>query len=686
MLQHRQNYWVENLTEEQSRWFLWTPVLFALGIGLYFALPYEPSKWWSLAVFELILLSAWIWRFKPGRLWFLLGLALAVLGFINIQMKTLYLARQPVIAEEQTDYIRGRIVRVEHNMKGKPRLVLDSIKNFDGAEIAGPVKITLRDKMQEWKAGQCVETVAKIMPLPKPAIVGGYQFDRKAFYAGIKGNGYAVASVQPLDCDEKAGIGLWFDSRINDIRQKMVAHVKAVLPGDEAGITAAIMAGDRSGIRQKITHDYRDAGLAHFLSISGLHMSMLAGLMFFFIRLVAALIPPLALRYDAKKISAVFAIFLSAFYLLISGAEVPTQRAFIMTFIVLLGVLFDRRAISMRTIALAALLVLVISPQALIGASFQMSFAAVVALIAFYEKYAGCLNRFLCGDGKRQQSRMAAIVKLVWVYIAGIVVSDLVASLATLPFAVYHFNRIAVYTTAGNFLAGPVIGLVIMPFMLLSMLLMPFGLDVWTLKVTGWGVELVNQITAWVASWPNAGYQVLSMPLWGLLLIVFGGLWLCLWERKWRRWGLIGIVCGGLSIFATKVPDVMINADADLMAVKDKQGELVILPSRGNYFDKQIWLERTASHKPDEETYEKLKVIYKGKATDTGQIDLVCDKESCVYRSRVKYLKNKGLEIDGKKFDVPASLGAALYFNGDDIQVRTIRDFIGCRMWNCHQE
>lgn len=686
MLQHRQNFWTENLAEEQNRWFLWTPVLFALGIGLYFVLPQEPSKWWSLAVFELILLLAWVWRFKTGRLWFLLGIALVVLGFINIQMKTLYLARQPVIAAEQTDYIRGQIVRVEHNMKGKPRLVLDHIKNFDGMEIAGPVKITLRDKTQEWKAGQCVETVAKIMPLPKPAIVGGYQFDRKAFYAGIKGNGYAMASVQPLDCHEKAGIGLWFDSRINALRQKMVAHVKAVLPGDEAGITAAIMAGDRSGIRQKITNDYRDAGLAHFLSISGLHMSMLAGLMFFFIRLIAALIPPLALRYDAKKISAVFAIFLSAFYLLISGAEVPTQRAFIMTFIVLLGVLCDRRAISMRTIALAALLVLVISPQALIGASFQMSFAAVVALIAFYEKYAGRLNRFLRGDGSCQQGRVVAIVKLVWVYIAGIVVSDLVASLATLPFAVYHFNRIAVYTTAGNFLAGPVIGLVIMPFMLLSMLLMPFGLDVWTLKITGWGVELVNEITAWVASWPSAGYQVLSMPLWGLLLIVGGGLWLCLWERNWRKWGWIGIVCGVLSIFATRVPDVMINADADLLAVKDKHGELVILPSRGNYFDKQIWLERTASHQLDEEDYEKLKEIYKGKASDTDWLDLGCDKESCIYRSRVKYFKNKGLEIDGKKFDVPASLGAALYFNGDDIQVRTIRDFIGCRKWNCQQE
>ena len=337
----------------------------------------------------------------------------------------------------------------------------------------------------------------------------------------------------------------------------------------------------------------------------------------------------------------------------------------------------------MRTITLAALIVLVLSPEALIGASFQMSFAAVVALIAFYEKYAGRLNRFLSGGGQKQQSRMLTLAKTVWVYIAGIVVSDLVASLATLPFAVYHFNRIAIYTTAANFLAGPVIGLVIMPFMLLSMLLMPFGLDGPTLKLTGWGVEKVNEITAWVASWPNAGYQVLAMPLWGLLLIVFGGLWLCLWQRKWRLWGLLGILCGFLSIFTVKVPDVMINAEADLLAVKDTADELVILPGRGNYFDKQMWLERTASRKLSESDYEKLKSIYKGKEAEKNWLDLKCDKESCVYRGRVKYLKSHGLEIDGKHFDVSASLGAVLYFDGEEIKIKTIRDYIGCRKWNC---
>ena len=166
-------------------------------------------------------------------------------------------------------------------------------------------------------------------------------------------------------------------------------------------MTAAIVAGERGGMSRELINNYRDSGLAHFLSISGLHMSMLAGMMFFLVRFVSSLVPPVIARYDTKKFSAVFAILMSAVYLVISGAAVPTQRAFIMTFIVLLGVLCSRQAISMLTISWAAMLVLLISPEALIGPSFQMSFAAVIVLIAFYERYDGSMHRFQNGGGSK---------------------------------------------------------------------------------------------------------------------------------------------------------------------------------------------------------------------------------------------------------------------------------------------
>ena len=667
------------LDAEQERWPLWAVVLFGLGIGGYFCFYQEPDFGVVSSIFVLFLGTALFW--KKGRFFFGI-LTLVCFGCVWIQLKTLIVSKNLDLGIDKVDYVQGQILRVEYNMKGKQRLVLQNVQDFDGRSYLGNFKFTLRGKYENLKAGDCVELVARIMPLPKPSIVGGYQFDRKSFYGGIAGNGYALSSVNQISCPFKPSLKNKFLWKIDFLRKNIVERIKSVLPPDEAAIVAAIMAGDRSLISQELTNSYRNSGLAHFLSISGVHMSMLAGLMFFFVRLLLALVPKISLNYDTKKIAAFSSLLLSAFYLLISGAEVPTQRAFLMTMVVLLGVLFDRRAISVRTICFAAFFVLLLSPEALIGASFQMSFAAVLCLIAFYEKYASVLHRYLNGDGQTQQSRLLWFVKVVWAYLLGIVITDFVASLATLPFAIYHFNQISIYTTVGNFLSGPIIGLIIMPFMLLSLLLMPLGLDVYLLKIVGWGVFCVNEITREVSSWNGAGFRVLSMPLWGFLLIVCGGLWLCLWQKKWRLWGALAIAFGGISLFVVKTPDVLINADADLFAVKDNFGNLLILPSRGNNFEKQIWLEKTLSRKLDKKENSLLRKIYQGKKKDKSWVDLECNQENCLYRGRIKYVKKKGLEIDGKKFDVSSALGASFYFYGKDIKVKTIRDFIGFRAWN----
>lgn len=235
-----------------------------------------------------------------------------------------------------------------------------------------------------------MELVAKLMPLASASLPGGYQFDRKSFYLGLSGSGYSESRVLPVDCREPASWRERFSFKVAGWRQSIMEKIKRILPPDEASVASAVIAGEQTGINSRLIQNYRDSGLAHFLSISGLHMSMLAGLMFFFIRLLMALIPPLTLRCDSKKVSAVFALLISVVYLLISGAAIPAQRAFIMTFIVLLGVLLDRRAISMKTIAWAAFLVLLITPEALVGASFQMSFAA--------RDCPNSLLRKVCGD------------------------------------------------------------------------------------------------------------------------------------------------------------------------------------------------------------------------------------------------------------------------------------------------
>lgn len=671
----------EQFMDGRERWNLWLPVFFAMGIGLYFLLPSEPSKWLTLGIIETLIMLAVFWRYNLPRLYALLVPVFVVLGIALIQVRTVYLDGLQADVPVEKLYLRGRIVKMDYNSRGNPRLILDDLYDFEEKPVPGRFRVSLRPQRENLRSGQCVELIARLMPLAKASLPGGYQFDRKSFYLGLSGSGYSASRAIPVECRTPESLSRRIAYRIDEIRGSIIRHIREVLPPDQASVAAAIVAGEQGGIRQSLINNYRDSGLAHFLSISGLHMSMIAGMMFFFIRLLIALFPPLALRVDSKKVSALFAIFISVVYLMISGAAIPAQRAFIMTFIVLLGVLFNRRAISMQTIAWAAFLVLLITPEALIGASFQMSFAAVLALIAFYEKFAGSLHRFLCGEHGQNSLPLRAF-RLIFAYIAGILVSDLVASLATLPFAVYHFNRVALFTTLANLLAGPVIGLLIMPFTLLSLLLMPFGWDTWSLKIVGFGIAQVNEITAYVSSLPSAGLQVLSMPLWGLLLIVFGGLWLAIWQTAWRRWGIVLILAGFLSITMIHRPDVLINEHADLFAVRDNENHMVIIPRRGYNFIKKIWLDKTASPQPGPERRKLLAQIKDGRQDGGSWLNLRCDSLACTYQNRVKLYKNGGIEVDGHPLHVSQSFGAALYLDEPSPRVVTVRDYIGRRPWN----
>ena len=377
-------------------------------------------------------------------------------------------------------------------------------------------------------------------------------------------------------------------------------------------------------------------------------MSMLTGLMFFLFRFILALIPAIALRVDTKKVASVFAIILSFIYLLISGNAVPAQRAFIMTFIVLLVILTNRRAISIYTISLVAFIILFLAPEVLVSASFQMSFAVVLGLVTFYEKFSNKIQNFM------RVSWLQRWFRGVLLYIIGIVVSDFIALLMTLPFAIYHFNMISIYTTLGNFLAGPIIGLIIMPTTLLSMLLMPFGVDTIFLRATGWGINLLNQITSWVSSLPNAGYQVQSLPHWGLVLIVIGGLWLMIWQCKWRYFGLLAIIIGAFSITTVNVPDILISPQAKVVAFKNSSGKLEIVSSRGGRFVKDIWQNKY----PISERKTVLK--------EHSDIKINDDK----------------IIFQGRPLNIDEDIGYSIYNTATKPIIKTIRQDIGYRLWN----
>ena len=327
----------------------------------------------------------------------------------------------------------------------------------------------------------------------------------------------------------------------------------------------------------------RNSGLAHLLAISGLHIGLVASILFVAVRGLLALVEPLALRHPIKKWAASVALAGAFGYLLLTGATVPTQRAFLMVALVLVAVLTDRSAFSMRTVALAAMAILVLRPESLLSVSFQMSFAAVVALIATYETLGA---RFA---GWR---RSAAWPRRVLLYLLGVGLTTVVASLATMPFAAYHFNQVAHYGLAANLLAVPLTALWIMPWGVATYVLLPFGLEALALAPMGWGIEAVVGIAETVAAWSGSISRLVAPAPAALALVSLGGLWLCLWVGRWRLWG-VAAICDGLLIgLAARPPDILIDGRGDVAEVRDGAGGLRLSSARANGFRTETWLRR----------------------------------------------------------------------------------------------
>lgn len=301
----------ENFFAEQSRWLAWVPFLFGLGIAVYFALPFEPGYWYTLGVFEATLLLFYLLRHKGLHLLFT-AILLVEFGFMDIQLQTLLKSRKVAFTLEVTDYIKGQISAVSYNEKGRKRLLLQNAENFD-EPLKGKYRVTVMDGGNtDFEVGQCVELVGTFFPPSPVPVLNGFQLNRKYFYEEISGIGYANSSVFVIDCEH--GQPSSFRIRLNKIRQQITDYVAKILPLDEAGIVDAVLIGEQSRTPKRIVNNYRDSGLAHFLSVSGLHMGAIAGLVFFVLRFLLALFPAVALRYDVKKLAAAGAILFGALY------------------------------------------------------------------------------------------------------------------------------------------------------------------------------------------------------------------------------------------------------------------------------------------------------------------------------------------------------------------------------------
>lgn len=530
---------------------------FVLGAGLYMYLPIEPDQWMAvagvlaaLAVFGFVRNVAW-------ARWPSIWLLVATIGFAWAMAHAEW-AAAPRLEREGAGVLTGRISWIEIGPK-RQRLTLEQA-SFEtrGQDIQlDRARFTLRNAA-ELAIGDRVAARVVLRPPGAPVAPGAFDFRRDAYFQGLGGVGFAIGPVSVL---ASSGDGGWFAAARVGFR----AQVYAALPDrpDLAGVVAALTVGDRSGVVDEDREALRASGLAHLLAISGLHLGMAATSVFLALRLLFALPHGFALRFPAHKVAAAAAILAAAAYLGISGAAPPAERAFVTVVAVMIAVMTDRLRSGLWFVAWAAIIVAAASPDVVVGPSFQLSFAAVIGIVAAFDAWVARPR-----DRDARPLEALGPVRPLVIYAGGILGASLIATLATAPLAVAHFQQAPLFGVFANLAAMPAMAFVIMPMAIIAALLAPFDAAGPALIAMGVGVDFVLAVAHEVASWSGGVVRSPSPPDWtaGAFLL---GLALIAGLRGWPRLiGLIGPAAGVAAMLAATPPDVLLNAEGRLAAVR----------------------------------------------------------------------------------------------------------------------
>jgi competence protein ComEC len=583
------------LDAEQARLFLWLPVALGCGIALYFAAAREPTWITALVpVFVALVVRSFDWR----SLIALVGTAalLAVAAGLAIAKVRTEWVRAPVLAKPLgASDVDGFVELVEPRPGKAQRLTLRviAIASVPAAGLPTRVRIRLQRETPGLKPGDAVRLKASLSPPPVPALPGDYDFARSAWFASLGAVGFGSGPAVLLSPTPEPPPSLRVFAAIERVRQAIGQRIAAALPGEVGAIANALITGERGGISEATNQAFRDSGLYHILSISGLHMTIVAAAAFVGLRMLLAAVPAIVLRYPVKKWAAVGAMLATLGYLLISGSAFATLRSYMMISVMFLAVLLDRPALALRNVAVAALLILLAWPESLLDAGFQMSFAAVVALVSAYE-----WMRDRRSEDERTDGLFGRGVLTSLMFLGGIVLTTLIASLAVAPFGIYHFHNVQAFAVLANLIAIPICNLIVMPVALLAMLAMPFGLEAGPLWLMGLGIEVMTWCARSVASLPGAVGRLPAIPTLAFAAMVAGGLWLMLWRTRWRLLGLVSIALGVAMAPLMPRPDVLVGRGGELVAVRGPDGRLTALPARGVAFDLARWLEHDGDIRP----------------------------------------------------------------------------------------
>ncbi|MGQ0531345.1 MAG: ComEC/Rec2 family competence protein [Caulobacteraceae bacterium] len=572
---------------QRDRWILWLPPAMIAGSAAWLLAPTDPPAWLGpialiLGAAAAIALAAWPhaiptgWQVTLRRV--LAGacvlVAAAGLGAIAAHVRTIQVAQPAFTATEEPTVVEGWVVANDASDNGpRLRLLVRSVEGVSDPSRYVRVSVSDAGLLTPGRVARCR---AVLGPPSGPTAPGAYDFARRAYFERLGATGFAFGRCRPEAFEPPPS---WLDRQrlhLAAMRSDLSAAIYEAAPGRGGAIAAALVTGDRSSIDADTNAALRDSGLGHLLSVSGIHMGVVGGLVFAALLWTLSLISPIALRFSVKKIAAIGALLVLAAYLIVSGSSVPALRSFVMACVAFGAILLDRPAISMRGLALAAFIVVLIFPESVLEPGFQMSFAATMALVALFEM----LKRAPHEPALPTPGPLIGALQATTRGIGGVLLISFVAGLATDPFAIYHFQRFAVYALPANLIAAPIMSFLVAPMAAVAAILAPFGLADPALELMASALDLIAAVGQTFGERPEAIRAVPKPPDIAFILCVFALLWACLW-RGALRWLGAAIFAASVVLYLT-APQPIAAFDADLRAIYARDdGRWTLLAAKG---------------------------------------------------------------------------------------------------------
>ncbi|MDR0632393.1 MAG: ComEC family competence protein [Holosporaceae bacterium] len=543
-----QNFIGEFCEDEKHRLPNFIPVGIGIGISFYFSLDSEPN--FLLNVVVLLLILCFHFLVKSNRWIFYILLSISF-GFFVSQLRTKTIGTF-MLSQKKDEPISltATVETCEKTEKGLT-FIVDEVRNRKYPKL-NKLHLTWRGKKatiseEDYVPGSRVLFRVILSPLHPQAFPGAYDFKKQQYFKGVSARGFIIAPPKILRKPERPTFHLF----IKQLRHSIDKKIEKYLPKNTASVAKALITGNKSEVSQNVRSNFANSGTAHLLAISGLHMGIIGFFIFWFFRVFLCCIPCIYLFFDIKKIAAIISWIGVLFYLYISGNSVPSLRAFVMHTLIICAILVERCALTMRSVAIAATLIMSFSPEVILFPSFQMSFAAVIAIVAFFE-YAWDFSGF-------------------FKTLINIMATTVVASIPTAIFSMHSFNQLTLNSIPANLVSVPLMSFFIMPLAVVALFLMPFGLAHPMVSLMGYGVDLLIKISELSAKLPGSHFVMHTPTSTNMAIFIFSGLILTLIHHRIRFLGIVGSIIGGVCYYLTPTPDIFISQKSKVIGIKTEE-------------------------------------------------------------------------------------------------------------------